>query len=101
MKLQQLADGVRTQLRTTAQHNHSGCRSRQEHQNLQQFFRDLEAMTPQEVLEFRISCPDCGTGQIPLERALELVNDAQNIGEWEELYDLEQHLNELIAGVYH
>ena len=58
-------------------------------------------MTPQEVLEFRISCPDCGDSEIPLERALELVNQAQSLDEWEELYDLEQHLNEVIAGVYH
>jgi hypothetical protein len=101
MTIQQLADGVRTQLRTTAQHNHSGCRSRQEHQNVQQFFQDLDAMTPQQVLEFRISCADCRNSEIPLERALELVNEAQNIDEWEEFYDLEQHLNEVIAGVYH
>jgi hypothetical protein len=64
MTIQQLADGVRTRLRTTSQHNHSVCRSRQEHQNLQQFFRDLDAMTPQQILEFRLSCPDCGCQQI-------------------------------------
>jgi hypothetical protein len=58
-------------------------------------------MTPQEVLEFRISCPDCGELQISLERALELVEEARDIAQWEELYDLEQHLNEVIAGVYH
>jgi hypothetical protein len=101
MTIQQLADGVRAQLRATAQHNHTGCRSRKEHQNLQQFFQDLEAMAPHEVLEFRLSCPDCGFQQISLERALELVNDAQNVDEWEELFDLEQHFNDVIAEHYH
>jgi cell fate (sporulation/competence/biofilm development) regulator YlbF (YheA/YmcA/DUF963 family) len=101
MTIQQLADGVRTRLRATAQHNHSGCRSRQEHQNLQQFFSDLNAMTAQAVLEFRISCSDCGGQEISLERARELVNQAQSLDEWEELFDLEQHLNHVIGGHYH
>ena len=35
---------------------------------------------------------------MPLERALELLNQAQNLDEWEELYELEQHLNGVIAG---
>jgi len=99
MTIQQLAQDFRTQLRGQARCN--GHRSAQAHRNLQQFFADLDAMTDQEVLEFRISCPDCGTAQIPLERALELVEEAQNIEQWEGLYGLEQHLNEVIAGVYH
>jgi hypothetical protein len=76
MTIQQLADGVRTRLRTTAQREHTGCRSEEEHHNLKQFFSDLEAMTPQEVLEFRIGCSDCGTPKISLERALKLVEAA-------------------------
>jgi hypothetical protein len=47
----------------------------------QQFFRDLNAMTAQAVLEFRLSCPDCGGQEMPLERALELLNQAQSLDE--------------------
>ena len=78
----------------------SGCRSKQEHQNLQQFFRDLEAMTPRRYWSFAFLVRIVACQQISLERALELVNEAQNTEQWEELFDLEQHLNEVIAGVY-
>jgi hypothetical protein len=101
MTIQHFSNGVRTRLRFTAQHNHIGCRSTAAQENLQQFFSDLEAMTAQEVLKFRIACEDCGTPKIPLERALELVEQARDYDEWEDLFELEQNWDSVLAGVYH